>query len=386
MEEDTYREIASHQDIGSTRIQREQQGEIYQIVLRLKRPGISEVEQIAALQQIIILAVSTFDRADIMQERGIIETASSLLVKSKNSKIKQLCGAIISLVGWLGIQNTIEIDWASVCYPLTQMLFSTNEEISNTGKNALTNLLEQSEDASLDWIAMKKDLEKQEIGSEAQQIDVRQKKIKICQKIISTFIQRKNHECLKHAIQSGIIDALLHLLMTQPLENIQISHAWAFYIFTYSTYEEIGFLFLSKNPFPALLRLFDHRDAFVVNRAVVSIFNILLAGSDTTEANSPHPYFTAMESCGGIQKLFALFQSNRSEYSKIRVSYCFGQLYRARELQMDEIKNEVISHLKLLLYDSDASTKNSAKFALKSLALDKANRAFIEKEGFKIPK
>ncbi|KAA6378824.1 MAG: hypothetical protein EZS28_025649 [Streblomastix strix] len=157
----------------------------------------------------------------------------------------------------------------------------------------------------------------------------------VCASLIAMLL--KNNERKKLAIESGVIDALLNLLITYPLDNISMSHIWAIFIFTYSSSNEIRLLLISKNTFKALFRLFDHPNVFIVNRAVVSISNILLAGIDTTLASQPHPHFAYVQGCDGIQKLFALFQKNLSQCSRNFCVICICSLIRAKELP-NEVK------------------------------------------------
>ncbi|KAA6383818.1 MAG: hypothetical protein EZS28_020656 [Streblomastix strix] len=507
--------------------------QIQQIVLRLKQVGISESEQISALQQIIILAVSASDGPSVARDSGVIEAASTLLGQNQSTRVKQLCGAVISVVGQLGVENSDEMDWTIACAPLIAMLLSSDDILSNVGKNSITIMLDQNENVVVgilqvsfidratetlsrsysnsqssssiqaispivtmnillvidslltlaneripripklieelqnmqkegktnaikqkakmllfvlqsesqsqnegpggiqrdeeiqqlkkelleseskrieaedklkqfgqetedllrqingidnskelkqsDWIEMKNELEIVESGTELQKEEIRQKKIKTCQKIVSIFIGKKNNEGKKLAIESGVIDALLHLLMAYPLDNITISHILALQIFTYSSSNEIKLLIISKNSFQALLRLFDHPNIFVVNRAVVSIYNILLAGSNTTTTSEPHPHFATVQALDGIQKLYALFQRNMSQFSKDFAAISLGELFISKELP-DNMKREIIGHFKAILIRSEDNEKDSAKDALSQLAQNSANLAEIMKD------
>ncbi|KAA6378522.1 MAG: hypothetical protein EZS28_025950 [Streblomastix strix] len=473
------------------------------------------------------------DGPSVARESGVIEAASILLGQSQSIRVKQLCGIVISVIGQLGVENSGEMDWAIACAPLIAMLLSSDDILSNVGKNSLTILLDQNENVVVgilqvsfidratevlsdscsntqssssiqdisptvtmnillvidslltlaneriprtpklievlqkmqkegrtnaikakskmlllvlqsesqsqqegsggiarndekqqlkkelleserkrieaedklkqfgqetedllrlingiydkpefkqsNWIEMKNELEIVERGTEIQKDEIRQRKIKTCQKIISIFIGKENNEGKKLAIESGIIDALLHLLMAYPLDNITISHIWALFIFTYSSSDEIRLLLISKNSFQALLRLLDHPNIFVVNRAVVSIYNILLAGSNTTASSEPHPHFATIQPFDGIQKLISLFQRNISQYSKNFAAICLGELFKSKELP-DNMKREIISHLKAIFSRQEDDQKASAKDALSKLAQNSANIAEIMKD------
>ncbi|KAA6379436.1 MAG: hypothetical protein EZS28_025036 [Streblomastix strix] len=537
MEKQSLRDDNSMQMINSFRGQNQSSSEVNhqigQIALRLKHVRISESEQISALQQIIIIAVSASDSPNLARDSGVIEAASTLLGQTQSTRVKQLCGAVISVIGQLGVENSGEMDWTIICAPLIAMLLQTDDIISNVGKNSLTVLLDQSENAvngilqmsfidratevlsglcsnsqssssiqvinpivtmnilliidslltvaneriprtpklievlqkiqkegktnsikqkakmlllvlqsesqsskegpggiersdeiqqlkkelleserkrieaedklkqfgqetedllrsisgiydkpefkQSDWIEMKNELEIVEIGTEIQKEEKRQKKIKTCQKIVSIFIGKKNNEGKKLAIESGIIDALFHLLMTYPLGEIAISHIWALFIFTYSSNNEIKMLLISKNSYQALLRLFDHPNIFIVNRAVVSIYNILLAGSNTIASSEPHPHFATIQTFDGIQKLYVLFQMNTSQYSKNFAAICLGELFISKELP-DNMKKEIISHLKAIFSRQEDDQKVSAKDTLSQLAQNSTNLAEIMKD------
>ncbi|KAA6381976.1 MAG: hypothetical protein EZS28_022498 [Streblomastix strix] len=544
MEKQSLRDDNSIQMINSFRVQNQSSSEVNQqigqIVLRLKQVRISESEQISALQQIIIIAVSASDGPSVARDSGVIEAASTLLGQSQSTRVKQLCGVVISVVGQLGIENSGKIDWTIACAPLIAMLLSSDDVISNVGKNSITILLEQNENAVVgilqmsfidratevlsgsysntqssssiqaiypivtmnillvldslltianeriprtpklievlliiqkegrtnsikqkakmlllvlqsesqsqnegpggierndenqqlkkelleserkrieaeernkifevqlkqsgqetedllrsingiynkpelkqsNWIEMKNELQLVEVGTEIQKDEIRQRKIKTCQKIVAVFIGKKNNEGKKLAIESGIIDALLNLLITYPLGEIAISHIWALQIFTYASNNEIKLLLISKNSFQALLHLFDHPNIFVVNRVIASIYNILLAGSNTTASSDHHPHFATIQALDGIQKLYALFQKNASQYSKNFAAECPGELFKSKELP-DNMKREIISHFKAILIRSEDNEKDSAKDALSQLAQNSANLAEIMKD------
>ncbi|KAA6368877.1 MAG: hypothetical protein EZS28_035596, partial [Streblomastix strix] len=529
MEKQSLRDDNSIQMINSFRGQNQSSSEVNQqigqIVLRLKPVGISESEQISALQQIIILAVSASDSPSVARDSGVIEAASTLLGQSQSTRVKQLCGAVISVVGQLGVENSGEMDWTIACAPLIAMLLQTDDIISNVGKNSITILLDQNQNIVVgilqvsfidratevlsdscsniqssssiqvvspivtmnillvldqlltianeriprtpklievlqkmqkegktnaikqkakmllfvlqsesqsqnegsggierknemkeleqklieeqrkrieaeernkifevqlkqsgqetedllrsingiynkpdlkqsDWIEMKNELEIVESGTEIQKDEIRQRKIKTCQKIVSIFIGKKNNEGMKLAIQSGVIDALLNLLIEYPSDKITISHIWAFYMFTYASNDEIKLLLVSKNSYQALLRLFDHPNIFVINRAVASIYII---------------YYLVDQTQLRLQSLILI-----SLLFKTKMEFKNSILFRAKELP-NEMKREIINHLKAIFSRQEDDEKSFAKNALRKLAKNSANRTEIEKDGFVIP-
>ncbi|KAA6361123.1 MAG: hypothetical protein EZS28_043350, partial [Streblomastix strix] len=200
---------------------------------------------------------------------------------------------------------------------------------------------------------MKNELEIVERGTELQKDEIRQKKIKICQKIISIFIGKENNEGKKLAIESGIIDALLHLHITYQLDKITISHIWALYIFTNSS-DKIAQLLVSKNPFQALFRLFDHPNIFVVNRAVASIYNILIAGSNTTATSEPHPHFATVQAFDGIQKLS---KDDEKVFAKNALSQLAQNSANLAEIMKDVDLDQIANNLQKKLDGNEEQQK-----------------------------
>ncbi|KAA6364765.1 MAG: hypothetical protein EZS28_039709 [Streblomastix strix] len=86
---------------------------------------------------------------------------------------------------------------------------------------------------------MKNELEKEERGTFQLKEQIRKMKIEICQNIIAYLFGKEDDENRKIAIEAGIIDALLHIFSTQPLESITPSHVWAFFVFTHPASDEI---------------------------------------------------------------------------------------------------------------------------------------------------
>ncbi|KAA6367769.1 MAG: hypothetical protein EZS28_036703, partial [Streblomastix strix] len=134
----------------------------------------------------------------------------------------------------------------------------------------------------------------------------------------------------KYAIEAGTVDSLLRLLSTQPLERISMSHIYAFFIFINSSSDEIGEILYNRNPYISLIHLFDHQDFFIINRAAISLFNLLNNGARTRPSIAPHPHYQNMIAFGGIQKLFTLFKKYANKDIKISTSLCFGHLLRAK--------------------------------------------------------
>ncbi|KAA6369602.1 MAG: putative G2-specific protein kinase NimA [Streblomastix strix] len=254
----------------------------------------------------------------------------------------------------------------------------------------LLNILDDKQDCtqitSQQWIEMKNELEKEERGTDSQIEEIRKKKIDVCQEIILAFSDGQEHnEIKKQTIEAGVIDALLHLFNSQPLESITLSHIWTFFVFTYNTSNEICLLITEKKPYPALFRLLDHKTISVVSRATSAILNILIGVTNLTPVNQPHPHFQSVESCGGIDKLYSLFKKNLSPGTKTCSARCIGNLFKAKEITNIDMRKDIFAYLKTALSSSESWIKDDAKWPLKMLAENSVNRLEIEKDGFKIP-
>ncbi|KAA6363823.1 MAG: hypothetical protein EZS28_040650 [Streblomastix strix] len=64
---------------------------------------------------------------------------------------------------------------------------------------------------------------------------------------------------------------------------------------------------------------------------------------------------------------------------------CIGIIFKNKEIPNQEMKREIISHLKQQLNDPELKRRKDARLALKGLALNSANKTEIQKYGFRIP-
>jgi hypothetical protein len=142
----------------------------------------------------------------------------------------------------------------------------------------------------------------------------------------------------------------------------------AFVDITSPSSNEISLLLFDKKPFPGLLRLLDHTDSFVASDGIVSILNILIGGTNTTPENSLHPHYETINGCRGIEMIMKLFRKNGSKYSKNRAAICIGLLFRAREINDNQMRVEIIRHLKTLVNDPNETRKKNSKIILRGLA------------------
>ncbi|KAA6338813.1 MAG: hypothetical protein EZS28_052668, partial [Streblomastix strix] len=216
---------------------------------------------------------------------------------------------------------------------------------------------------------MKNELQIEEKGTNSQIEEIRKKKIDVCQGIIIALSDGEKHlENKQQIIEAGVVDALLCLLSTQPLESITLSHIWAFFVFTFPASNEIELLLAEKNPYPALIRLLDHQSISVVSKTTNAIRNIIAGGSNSTPVNQPHPDFQAVASCGGIEKLYQLFKKNLSQGTKNGSALSIANLFKAKEITNIEMRKDIFAYLKTALSSSEPLIKNNSKWALRLLA------------------
>ncbi|KAA6386603.1 MAG: hypothetical protein EZS28_017871 [Streblomastix strix] len=205
-----------------------------------------------------------------------------------------------------------------------------------------------------EWVEMNNGLKQEEKGNEDQKNLIRRKKIEVCQNIVLKLLGVQNESSRIIAIEVGIIDSLIWIFASYPIEQIQPIHIWSFFTFTNQIGDETNQLIFNKKPYPQLLRLLDHPFTEVIDRSI----------------------------CGGIDKIFSLFQRNISKYSKDRACFCLGLLYKGQELPQS--MNSLIAYLKLLLKDDTEWVNSNARIVLQFLSLNAVNRLEIDNPVIKV--
>ncbi|KAA6362891.1 MAG: hypothetical protein EZS28_041582 [Streblomastix strix] len=186
-------------------------------------------------------------------------------------------------------------------------------------------------------------------------------------------------------INSGIVDSLLKILSTWELDQITQPYIKAFFRFTYPSCFEIIQQLHQKQSLPTLLRLLNHKDEDVISDSIVSVNNIIYYGAIGTNSTSLHPYYQEIAQIGGIEKIFEQFRRTKHEDTKNISATCLGIVFRAREMTDNEMKVEIISHLKSIINHQREDIRKVVKLALKCLAQNQANRSEIVKDGFVVP-
>ncbi|KAA6378715.1 MAG: putative serine/threonine-protein kinase Nek6 [Streblomastix strix] len=200
----------------------------------------------------------------------------------------------------------------------------------------------------------------------------------------------KNGSVLKSKIIKCKPDPLpIHI--SEPLKEVVMSllnkpYIELFFYLTYPSSYEIKLELYNKHPYPSLIRLLDHQDIEIVAYSILSILNILISGLCTTSSTSPHPHFQTMIECNGINQIYNMYKrSEINKYSKDLAAQCIGKLFMNKEIPDQEMKIEIISHLKQLLNNPEFEIRESARLTLILLSFNTSNKAEIEKDGFRIP-
>ncbi|KAA6373503.1 MAG: hypothetical protein EZS28_030971, partial [Streblomastix strix] len=224
------------------------------------------------------------------------------------------------------------------------------------------------------------------IGTQQQQQQIQKKQEDECYKLKKKYDGKKDNEGRLDIINSGIYEALINIFLSRPLDLITKPYMQLFFVLTHPSSDEIKLLIFSKHPYPSLIRLLDHQIIDIVDDVIVSIFNILNGGSNSTPSYSTHPHFDAISDYDGINQIFRVFKRNDIlKHSKDKAAECIGHLFRAREITNSEMREKIITYLKQIIDKKDKEQMNHAIKALKRLALNAVNRTEIEKDGFAIP-
>ncbi|KAA6390123.1 MAG: hypothetical protein EZS28_014349 [Streblomastix strix] len=238
---------------------------------------------------------------------------------------------------------------------------------------------------------MRKDLEeiKPFWQSQADKEMKLQRQIHVCQLVIDMFENNdKDIEGRRRCINAGIPTALAQLYEKQDDIFIKQQHIDAFFYIGVYEVNIIGQLLFSKYLFGGLLRILQHPDNSITFRGIQCIFNIIVAGSNINLSPQVlHPYFDSIGGHSGIKRLYEFFNKwNQYECSKNTASICIGNLCRARMIEDETIRKNIIAHLKKIINDTDKWTRDSSRFALQYLASNSVNKAEITKDGFAVPK
>ncbi|KAA6392448.1 MAG: hypothetical protein EZS28_012023 [Streblomastix strix] len=196
--------------------------------------------------------------------------------------------------------------------------------------------------------------------------DSRKKKEHLCEVISASLCNNQNKTIGKQLINVGVADALIQIFKTQQLNSITGAHIDAFYYLVKSNDNDLIETLVTKQPLKGLIRLLDHSEARPsqpLNKSQNPILNI-----------------------SQIEKIFALFNRKLSADTTNTSALCLSLLFNAKEIANQNLKSQIITHLKSLVNDKDRWMKNAVRKMLRELALNEVYKAEIEKDGFVIPK
>ncbi|KAA6344325.1 MAG: hypothetical protein EZS28_052249 [Streblomastix strix] len=214
-----------------------------------------------------------------------------------------------------------------------------------------------------------------------------QRQIEICKYMIGMFKDsKKNDELRKLCILSGAAKALLNIFQNLKLKDIKLEHSEAFSKLTFTDNNEILQLLFNLDSFKCLLNLLNHSNSDIQLYGIQSIFNIQFGGSKQTSITEVHPYFDAIASVGGIDKIFEFMnRNNTTKNCKDLSAITIGYFYRARKIENVWMRIRIISYLKSIIYDKNNQLNGNEIWALKYLSQNLVNNAEIVIGGFMIP-
>ncbi|KAA6373559.1 MAG: hypothetical protein EZS28_030914 [Streblomastix strix] len=268
------------------------------------------------------------------------------------------------------------------------------EKSANENQKKMNDLLEQmvkekdkEKLSQIPWIEMCKDLNNiiaysWQDGREK----ILQRQIEICELMIEMFAKKEDDEGRRCCIKAGIVEALVNIFLKQNRSYIKVQHGQAFYVLTYPVSDDVKLLIYSQFPFAGLLKLLVHSNKDVSEYSISSIWNIILAGTYTIPDSTQHPHFDTFATHGGIEKLYQFSNSwNVNDNSKNTAVVCIGYLYRAKQIEKEDMRREIIDQLKELVNYIGDWGKEESRQALRYLAQNPVNKAEIVKDGFVIP-
>ncbi|KAA6373572.1 MAG: hypothetical protein EZS28_030901 [Streblomastix strix] len=322
--------------------------------------------------------IRLLDHQDIeVVEDAIRSIGNILLVGSITTSSKSVHPHFLTMIQCNGINQIYQIDYK--VDEKKNAKYALNKLAQNTGN--LTEIMKY-----VDLNKINNDLRIKIEGNEKQKKSIEIQQEGDCMLLTSILSDREDNSFRQQIINSGIVESLLNFFLTQQFELITKPYIELFLKLTAPSSNEIKLELYNKHPYPSLIRLLNHQDIEVVNDAILSIYNILNSESDTT-SKSAHPHFQTMIECNGINQIYQMFQRTEiKKHSKDKAAECIGYLFRNKEIPDQEMKTEIISHLKQQLNDSEYKKRKHARKVLIRLSLNSVNRTEIQKYGFMIPK
>ncbi|KAA6376702.1 MAG: hypothetical protein EZS28_027771, partial [Streblomastix strix] len=268
---------------------------------------------------------------------------------------------------------------------LKTILGCSDENISINSKYAISDLAQNPANykeimKGIDMFAIAEELRKPISGPNDQKKKLLSTQEGQCSLLYIILKGRKDEALRKTMIDSEVADSLLFVFETRDLQTITKPISDAFFQLTVPCSDELKLMLYDKKPYPGLLRLLNHKDSKVIKDTILSISNILLAGTNTTAIDAPHPHFDVMMKYNGVEQLFTLFQrTDVEQQARDWAAICIGRLFRANEIPKQQMRTEIINHLKTIICNTVENIRVNSKYALVYLAQNSVNYNQIKK-------
>ncbi|KAA6367672.1 MAG: hypothetical protein EZS28_036801, partial [Streblomastix strix] len=192
------------------------------------------------------------------------------------------------------------------------------------------------------------------------------------------MIKDKQNEGRLNIINHEIALNLIKIYETRDIAHITAPLIEVFNKLLQTSSDIIVQVFNNKNPYPGLFRLIDHKDNQIVLLTLQSICSLLKGGLDTTEVTEQHPHYNIIDRCNGIKILYKLFKLTTTTHELQEIcAICIGRIYRSKEIQDKDMRQDVIAQLKNMVHDLNEWTKVASIEAISLLAQNQVNLAEI---------
>ncbi|KAA6397905.1 MAG: putative CAMK family protein kinase [Streblomastix strix] len=319
---------------------------------------------------------------EVLQKNGDIDILFSFFKSNNNKKTKDSAAICIGEIFRNQEIKDQQVKRAIISH-LKLLLKDPDEWTRGAARSALGSLVQNqgntNEILNDDYLpSIQNDLKIKLEGSEQHKLEILSLQEKQTRALSEMLKNNQTDEFRRKVINAGIYDSLLLIILNREIELITEPYLDALFSLTISS-DKIQQILLKKNPYPSLIRLFNHNDINVIQCAIKSIFNLLICGLNTTLSSTQHPHFEVMSTCGGINKLISLFNKTKDKDTKDRVAICVGRLYRAKE-DNNELKKGIIPHIKSLINDQNQYISEQSRDSLSELFYNLSDMRLIARQ------
>ncbi|KAA6404324.1 MAG: hypothetical protein EZS28_000142 [Streblomastix strix] len=317
---------------------------------------------------------------NVMQECSGLEKILSIFQRSNVKQIKDISSFCIGRL-FEGRQIDNVIIKKEILFHLKRLIIDSELQTNITSKSILMGLVKNEVNRSE---ILKSDLIKNIVEDLKQppKGDAIKKQEMSCELILRLFKDKEDEQGRLIVIDGKIIDTFINIFEKRELILISRPYCEAFNCLLAPANDAVKLKIFGKKPYSGLLRILDHEDINILEDILYSIFILLSSGLNTVQHSQVHPHYKVIQQYGGTEKIIQLFKNNKNKRTKDFSSICFSFLYKAREITDSFQKNEIIPHLKTLIYDQDVQIKKNARIGLTLLAENKLNCEEILKGNF----